>query len=316
MSGSQNRVPLRGVVTGTAAVVGVAGLLAAIAEYGRRQITRSHRTDFRDDPERWGLAAAHELDLICRDGVRVQGWLFRAQDATGSVIVLHGHGGNKHTVLPIAQMLHPRYHVLLMDHRGHGDSEGGRTTIGFEERLDVHAAVDYLIDQGMGPVGIYGMSMGAATAIMAAADDPRITAIVADSPYGRLRWAVGQVARLRGYPPMVAPVVAWIGCFATALHLRERMRSFDPLEVVDRLAPRPLLLTHGTEDDVIPVSSAYALFERAGEPKELWLQEGQKHCQSLEQCYDEFRERIVSFYDRWLAAAEHGTASSIVAQQP
>jgi uncharacterized protein len=308
------RFRFRGVITGAAAVLGLASFVAAVAEYGHRQITRSHRTDFRDDPERWGLSAARELDLVCRDGMRVHGWLFRSPEAAGTVIVLHGHGGNKHTVLPIAQMLYPRYHVLLMDHRGHGDSQGGRTTIGFEERLDVHAAVDYLIEEGMGPVGIYGMSMGGATAILAAAEDPRIVAIVADSPYGRLRWAVGQVARLRGYPPGIAKVVAWIGCFATALHLRERMRSFDPLEVVGQLAPRPLLLTHGTEDDIIPVSSAYALYERAGEPKELWLQEGLKHCQSLDECYDEFRERIVSFYDRWLAAAEHGTPSSAAAR--
>jgi pimeloyl-ACP methyl ester carboxylesterase len=305
-----SRQTLKRVVTAAAAILGVAGFIAAVGEYGHRQITRSLKSDFRDDPARWGLSAAREIDLTARDGMRLHSWLFKSPEAVATVIVLHGHGGNKHTVLPIAQMLYPRYNVMLIDHRGHGESEGARTTIGYEERIDVHAAVDYLLDQGMGPVGIYGMSMGGATAILAAAEDPRIVAIVADSPYGRLRWAVGQVARLRGYPGFLTAPVAYIGCLATALHLRSRMSSFDPVEVVHQLAPRPLLLTHGVEDDIVPVASAHALYEAAGAPKELWLMEGLKHCQALDECYDEFKERIVGFYERWLASADHGTPPS------
>ncbi|MGE3910292.1 MAG: alpha/beta hydrolase [Chloroflexota bacterium] len=302
-----NLAPLRRLAPFVAAVAGLVSLVVAIAEYGHRQITHAHRNDFRDDPARWGLQAAEEVDLTASDGVRLHTWLFRSAEAVASVIVLHGHGGNKHTVLPLAQMLYPKYNVILLDHRGHGESDGGRTTIGFEERLDVHAAVDYLIEQGMGPVGIFGMSMGGATAILAAAEEPRIVAVVADSPYARLRWAVQQVARLRGYPAFLAPSVAFLGCLATAIHLRHRMQSFDPVEVVGRIAPRPLLLMHGTDDEIIPVASAHALYQRAGQPKALWLQEDMKHCKAIDEQYEEFRGRIVEFFDRWLAAGDHGT---------
>jgi alpha-beta hydrolase superfamily lysophospholipase len=157
------------------------------------------------------------------------------------------------------------------------------------------------------------MSMGGATAILATAEDPRIAAVVADSPYGRLRWAVQQSARLRGYPPIISPAVAFLGCLTTALHLRYPMRSFDPVEVVGKIAPRPLLLMHGTEDEIIPVSSAHALFASAGEPKELWLLEGLKHCRALEEQYEPFRDRVLGFFDRWLAAADHGAPSAGVA---
>ena len=231
------------------------------------------------------------------------------------MIVLHGHGGNKHTVLPLAQLLYPRYNVLMLDHRGHGESDGVRTTIGYEERLDVHGAVDLLLERGLGPVGIFGMSMGGATAILAAAEDPRIAAVVADSPYARLRWAVQQSANLRGYPAFVSPAVAFLGCMATALHLRYRMQAFDPVEVVEKIAPRPLLLMHGTEDDVVPVASAHALYARAGEPKELWLQEGLKHCRALEEAYEPFKARVVGFFDRWLVAADHGSPSAGTASE-
>jgi alpha-beta hydrolase superfamily lysophospholipase len=305
-----SRSLVRRLITAVAAVFGLAGFVAIIGEYGHRQIIHAHRNDFRDDPTRWGLGAAEEVDVMARDGIRLHSWLFRSPGAEASVIVLHGHGGNKHTLLPLAHFLFPRYNVLLLDHRGHGESAGVRTTIGYEERLDVHGAVDLLLERGLGPVGIYGMSMGGATAILAAAEDARIAAVAADSPYARLRWAVQQSAVLRGYPSFLTPAIAYLGCLTTALHLRYRMQAFDPVEVVERMAPRPLLLMHGVEDEIVPVASAHALFERAGEPKELWLIEGLKHCRALEEAYEPFKARVIDFFDRYLVAAEHGSPAS------
>jgi pimeloyl-ACP methyl ester carboxylesterase len=293
-------LPTKRAFLASACAAAIAGLLALIGEYSHRQITHAHRNDFRDDPDRWGMGPAEEVALTSRDGITLHSWLFRSEEAAGSVIVIHGHGGNKHTLLPLGHMLHPRYNVLMLDLRGHGESEGVRTTIGYEERQDVHAAVDFLVREGLGPVGVFGMSMGAATAILAAAEDPRIEVIVADSPYGRLRWAIAQGARLRGYPGPLAPLIATLGCRATALHLRFPLTAFDPVEVVRRIAPRPLLLIHGVDDDVIPVRSAHALYRRAGEPKELWLMDGLKHCQALEVAYEPFKERVVGFFERHL----------------
>ncbi len=299
--------------TAALAALSVAGFAALVGEYGHRQITHAHRNDFRDDPTRWGLGAAEEIDMTARDGIRLHSWLFHSPTAEASVIVLHGHGGNKHTTLPLATMLYPAYNVLLLDHRGHGESGGVRTTIGYEERLDVHAAVDVLMGRGLGPVGIFGMSMGGATAILAAAEDERISVIVADSPFARLRWAIQQAANLRGYPAFLTPAISYLGCLMTALHLRYRMESFDPVEVIERIAPRPIFLMHGTEDELIPVASAHTLYARAGEPKELWLQEGLKHCRAVEEAYEPFRDRVRGFFDRWLLPLARARANGQVA---
>jgi alpha-beta hydrolase superfamily lysophospholipase len=294
-------------ISAATAVLGVVGVAALIGEYGHRQITHAHRNDFRDDPDRWGLGPAEEIALTARDGIKLHSWLFRSPSASASVIVLHGHGGNKHTCLPLARMLYPDFNVLLLDHRGHGESGGHRTTIGYEERMDVHAAVDVLTERGLGPVGIFGMSMGAATAILAAAEDPRILAVVADSPYARLRWAVQQSAVLRGYPASLTPSIAFLGCLTTALHLRHRMQAFDPVEVIERIAPRPLLLMHGVEDEIIPVASAHALFARAHEPKDLWLIDGLKHCRAVEEAFEPFQQRVRGFFNQWLRVARTAT---------
>ena len=69
------------VVAATAALLGVAGFIAAIGEYGHRQIIHATRSDFRDDPARWGLRAAREIDLVSRDGLRLHSWLFQSAEA-------------------------------------------------------------------------------------------------------------------------------------------------------------------------------------------------------------------------------------------
>lgn len=290
----------RKVLVGAAA--GVAGLIALLCEYGHRQITQAHRTDFRDDPTQWGLDEPEQVVITSRDGLRLHSWLFQAPEAKGTVIALHGHGGNKDTLLPLAHMLYPRFNVLMLDHRAHGESAGTRTTIGFEERLDVHAAVDFLESRKLGPVGIFGMSMGGATAILAVAEDERIAAVVADSPYARLRWAVAEAARLRGYPGMVTPGIAYLGCMATAMHLGYPIWAFDPVEVVSRIAPRPLFIMHGELDELIPVSNAHKLYSAAREPKSLWLIPGLQHCKAMSEMTEEFGRRILEFFEGSLLA--------------
>lgn len=288
--------------------LGILGALAILGEYARRQITRSSRSELRDEPAKWGLSPAEELTFRARDGVRIHAWLFAPRRPVPTVILCHGHGSNKHMMLPVAHFLYPHYNVLLIDSRGHGESDGDRTTVGYEERLDVHAAIDEVQRRGLGPVGLLGISMGAAIAVLAAAEDPRIAAVVADSPFARLRWAVAEAARRHGYPSAVASLAALAGCGAMAIRLGYRMTAFDPIEVIDRIAPRPLLLMHGAEDDVINVSHARALFARAGEPKELWILDELAHCRGLESACDAYQARILSFFERTLRMSSSHTA--------
>lgn len=280
--------------------IGLLGLAVLVGEYGRRQVTQSRRSLFRDEPRNWGLDPPEELTLRARDGIPLDAWLFEAREPAPSVIVVHGHGGNKDSMLPLAQILFPRFNLLLLDTRGHGASGGTRTTLGYEERLDVHAAVDELIRRGLGPVGILGISMGAAIAIIAAADDPRIAAVIADSPFARLPWAVAEAAKVRGYPPVLAPLVAQAAVRAAALRLGYPPSAFDPIEAVERIAPRPLLLIHGEHDTVINARHSRLILERAGEPKELWILDGLAHCRGLEGACDAYGERLVGFFRRVL----------------
>ena len=283
-----------------AVVIGtlLAIMLVALAVYGAEQMTRPPRCDLEDTAERWGLPEPRHVWLTTTDGMRLSAWWFNASSAPASVIVCHGHGGNKHTSLWVAADLFPRFNVLLLDLRGHGQSDGARTSVGFLERLDILAAVSWLDDQlGERPIGVLGISMGGATAILAAAESPRIAAVAADSPFARLRSPVAAAVCQRGYPRAVSPLLAWSIC---AVANRRVRGGREPLDVVQRLAPRPLLIIHGEADELTPVQNAYALYERAGEPKQLWVVPEVGHARVPEVEPRRYAERVGGFFDRWL----------------
>jgi fermentation-respiration switch protein FrsA (DUF1100 family) len=77
--------------------------------------------------------------------------------------------------------------------------------------------------------------------------------------------------------------------------------------VVDRIAPRPLLLIHGELDDLITADNARALYAAAGEPKELWILPAVEHSGALEAAREEYQERVSGFFRRWLRGAERRT---------
>jgi fermentation-respiration switch protein FrsA (DUF1100 family) len=232
-------------------------------------------------------------------------------------VLCHGHGSNKLTNLWLAGDLYPQFNVLLLDVRGHGESEGRHSSVGYLERLDMLASVDWLAErQGPAPIGVLGVSMGGAAAIHAAAEDQRISAVVSDSSFARLRGPVFEAICARGYPRRVAGVLAWSVCnVAPWLGAPHGRRWRDPLDVVDRLAPRPLLLIHGQADDFIGIQHAHTLFARAAEPKELWIVPEVGHGRAAEIDPSAYAQRVRTFFARSLpatgqpaaaAGAEHG----------
>ena len=77
-----------------------------------------------------------------------------------------------------------------------------------------------------------------------------------------------------------------------------------------RLAPRPLLMIHGGGDNYIRPEMAQDLFKRARAPKEFWLVDKAKHNQALELAADEYRRRILAFFDAHLARRRRRTATA------
>ncbi len=280
-------------------------VLAAVGLYGAREMTRPRRCDVQDSAGRWGLPEPEHVHFASTDGLRLSAWWFHSPSAAASVVVCHGHGGNKVTNLWVAAGLFPLFNVLLLDVRGHGDSEGDRTSVGFLERLDVIAAVRWVGAQvASQPVGLLGISMGAAASILAAAECPSVASVVADSPFARLITPLRTSIAARGYPRRLVPALALAVSIVARLHLRTLLTAWlDPIDVIGKVAPRPLLLVHGQADDVIPVEETHALWSLAREPKELWIVPEVGHAQAAEVEPEAYSQRVRGFFERTLLGA-------------
>ena len=127
-----------------------------------------------------------EVTIPTDDGLRLSAW-FIARPGTPAIVLLHGYPAEKADMLPLAAALARRFTVLLVDLRYFGRSEGRVTTLGFMERGDLRRVVDVLAARGFDRVGVFGFSLGGAIAITAAAEEPRIGAVAAYSPFADLR---------------------------------------------------------------------------------------------------------------------------------
>ena len=206
-----------------------------------------------------------------RDGVRLAGWFI--QGTTKSTVILAHSRGSDHThMLPDALYLH-RYgfSVFLFDFRYRGKSEGDAQTLGAKEKWDLESAVEYLkrrADVDPERIGVQGNSMGAATAILAAAETPSIRGVIAEIPYmsinGILAHSFKKETGLPAFP--FALVTKWI----CEIRLGVDFDRVSPVDVIGRISTRPVFLIDDLEDDMFPSNSVEILYEAAREPKLLW----------------------------------------------
>jgi uncharacterized protein len=127
------------------------------------------------------------------------------------VIAIHGHRGARHHCVGIGAALWRKgANVLLFDHRGRGTSEGDLMSLDYYEVFVALTAIGYSLSRAPEvPLGPIGYSMGAAVAVMAAARDERVRAIVADSPFASERDLVRFLLRACLVKVRVKPFVAF-----------------------------------------------------------------------------------------------------------
>jgi fermentation-respiration switch protein FrsA (DUF1100 family) len=134
---------------------------------------------------------------------------------------------------------------------------------------------------------------------MAAAHDERIRAVVADSAWTTAQSWLRPTAR----DALLHPRATFTTPSLRLAELRGgfRLRELRPVDDVGRIAPRPLLLLHGTADDVVLPEDADALLAAAGEPKELRLVPGAAHTDTIAAGGASSSPEIPQFFERALA---------------
>ena len=210
-------------------------------------------------PDAFGLPF-DEIEVPTVLGRVLPGWFIPARDGAPGpgVALVHGWESARDRTLPNAQFLHAAgFHVLTVDIRGHGANPPEELPLSAGEfGADAHAAFRALVARPEVTTGaILGHSMGSVGAVLAAAADPDVRALVATAtpadPY-RLTRETFRLAHLPLPDPIAYPL-AWL---TTRVYLRPRRHR-----VVDVSASRaitryggPILLVHGSLDDVVPAS--------------------------------------------------------------
>ncbi len=227
----------------------------ALAYRARAGYPRQHPPTI--DPAALGLP--FDSVFVPSGDLRLPGWFIPARDGAPGpgVALIHGWESARDRTLPMAVFLHAAgFHCLTIDVRGHGANPAEEMPVsGGEFGLDAIAAFEALLARPEVTVGaVSGHSMGGIGAILAAAADPRVAAVVATSapadPY-RLTRQTFRLAHLPIPDPIAYPL-AWL---TTRVYLRPRGHTVGEISAAAAIARYrgPILLAHGDADRVVPV---------------------------------------------------------------
>lgn len=202
-----------------------------------------------------------EVQTVSHDGLTLRGRYYHCADGAPLDIAMHGYRGTALRdmcgAIRLAYQL--GHNVLLVDQRAHGKSEGHVITFGIKERLDCLSWVRYAVQRFGADVRIvlFGLSMGAATVLMASALDlgPQVRCIIADSPYDAPASIIRKVCRDMKFDPTFAyPLVKLSARLFADFDLDET----SAVEAV-RHTNYPILIIHGEEDRFVPHVMSHAI---------------------------------------------------------
>jgi dipeptidyl aminopeptidase/acylaminoacyl peptidase len=244
------------------------------------------------------------VQLPSRDaGIILGAWYLPNDPAAPAVVIAHGFNRCKcdANVLTASGMLHRNgFNVLLIDLRNHRDSTRttGHAAYGNTEYADVLGAWDWLSAQKHIPpsrIGLYGVSMGAATSLIAFAQEPRIPAAFADSSFIDVSELAADQLALESFPGFLAPGGLLIGRLLSGVDLL----GHTPRDSIRNDAHRPLYLVHGTTDQRVFIhqnSELAALAQQSGASLTNWVVDGAGHIESEYRMSEEYERRLTAFF--------------------
>ncbi len=266
------------------------------------------------------VSDAEEVTVMTSDGLTLHGCYLRTPLPRKGVLLFGlEFGSNRWSCLPYCEFLRASgYDIFTFEMRGQGESPAQK---GYEplqwvtdfEVIDFQAGVAYLKnrpDRDPRGIGLFGLSKGGSAGLMVAAQDPFIRCCVVDGAFASLTTTVPYMRRFvqiySALPWLAKHIPYWYLRIAGQIGIRriEKIRDchYPLLErYMPMLAPRPLLMIHGGADNYITPEIARALFDLAEHPKELWLVDKAKHNQSIHLAAEEYKRRVLEFFDKHLA---------------
>lgn len=274
-------------------------------------VTTTNRFHFPDKndgktPRDFGMPY-QDIEFLSTDGLHLKGWWMPAGGegtpgaagaAAGTIIYCHGQNRTRVEMLPMSEVGHKLgYNGLAFDFRHQGASEGKFSSVGYWERRDVEGAVRYALagQHAARPVVVWGVSLGAAASLMAAAETPDVSAVISDSTFlsfedtARHHWGLF----FRGWPsfPMFNETMALIRWKA---HFKAS--DFDLRVAVEHINPRPILFIGVEGDPRMPPNIARTLYGLSNSPEKMLLVvPGKRHGEGFFSGHDRYVQAVTEF---------------------
>jgi pimeloyl-ACP methyl ester carboxylesterase len=287
-----------------------------ICAYVARRLAFAKPLAIEQTPADFGLDYRDVSFLSRDDGMLLRGWLIPGISVNGQPTlertIIASHGAWQNRTDPAIGLLElccalarAGTAVLTFDLRGHGESQSAPSSLGYSEQLDILGAVDFLRESPLpypelarpGWIGGYGISMGASALLYAAATEPAIRAVVADSAYAEMGPTIErEMPRQSKLPQFFTPGILR----ASRLLYHVDVAAVRPVEVVAAIAPRPLLLIQGGADAMNPASSLTNLaFAAESGPQAhvvTWRVPNVPHAQAFHQETASYVSLLIAFF--------------------
>ncbi|MBQ8849145.1 MAG: alpha/beta hydrolase [Clostridia bacterium] len=239
--------------------------------------------------------------ITSKDGKRLFSKLI-AQDgeAKGTVIFVHGYHSSARRDLAIQakSAYDGGYNILLICHRAHGISEGKYICFGAKERWDVLLWTEYINNRFPSlPIALFGLSMGAATVMMASelSLPESVACILADCGFTSPREIIGNTLRYK-HKIIIYPTIFFMN-FWSILLAKFNYNEISTLKTLTNNT-RPLLLIHGERDAYVPTEMSRRNAEVRPELTELFTVPEAKHAQAVYFDTDGYVKKELEFLDR------------------
>ena len=238
------------------------------------------------------------VTFLSKSGSKLKGWILEAKQGKGGVLLLHGVRSNRLQMLDRAKFLQKEgYDVLLFDFQAHGESKGKYITFGYLESLDVESAYDYLEDRLCNPtIAVIGVSLGGASALLSEVKT-KAKIMILESVYPSIKQAIDDRMKiyLGSFGHYLSPLLT--------MQLEPRVGiSVDDLRPIDEISKiKGVVLVVAGENDVhTTLKESKEIFDKAHEPKELWVIKGAKHVDFDKFLGKEYEEKILDFLDEYM----------------
>jgi len=286
----------------------VAGLAFGIAVtivifVSGRAIIKRRPPDPADSPANHGMSF-EDVTFPSKYKAELRGWWIPSkkdtEEARGTILFCHGQNGSMDADLPLAAMVQQAgYNVLMFNFRAHGTSEGKHVTYGVFEKEDLLGAIDFLrAERGVQRVGVFGLSMGAAVAMIAAALTDKISVLILDGAFTRFLTAVQFGIRERGIPPPFDAILAQLAVLGASIHTNTRMYQVSTHLWAKHIDNVPTLFIHGENDPFATLSAMNLLASDLNGPNEIWVALDCKHREAFQKHPDLYKKQVLGWLEQ------------------